>query len=702
MDETPTPNPIMNPSEPQPNAELQQNKVEKASKRKETLKRLLLVSGIAYAGMLFLIVIWALFVAELNLDFFRVFPFSQTAFNRFLFQLMNVMLGILTAASLLISTFWLMKMSMSKKDDAMKKKQSKKRMLMWGGASLLLAFVWLMALIFLGPKLIPEERFSSPILTDPRVTLGLTAPVDIEFDASNLPIDANTYQILSYAWNFGDGSNGTGPMVSHRYTKKAAGDGRYTVSLDVTYMDLRTGEQFNGTFLTEVGIENELVAAAFTAKPQSGELPLNVVFDASASVDPDGEIVAYEWDLDGDGRFDDANGQRVEYEFVQEGTFDVTLRVTDNNGEFNTTTLSIEAGSVGGLRAIVDAPLGENEFYQVGNRYEFSGALSQIRDGNITKYTWDFGDGTVVQSRTVNHTYTKAGLYTVTLTVQDSNGNVDDGTLDLQVIDEGTPPNAKINTQPAASNGTVSGSVPFSLLFDASTSTDQEDDIVEFEWDFDGDGNVDETGDLITHVYEEAGTYLATLIVTDAAGNQSKETLTVLAGAQGLVPKLEVSTNNGEIPLTVEFDASASTYKEGQIVSYEYDFGDGSEIYIGGSTVTYRYNTVGTFNAKLTLVASDGTRKSVTTQIVVRPVALTACFTVNTDSGKSPLFLSVDPSCSQGTVSSYEWNFGDGEISFDRKPPVHTYTKPGTYTVVLEVTSDGGIVDTFEKKIIVN
>ncbi len=711
MEETPSPWQSQEPTAPepaQPETPVTSEKKpeltadQKKAKRKETLKRLALVSGMTYLLVLALILLWAIFFAEQNLDFFRVLPISQAGLGRFLFQLMNFMIGTVVVASLIAATFWMFRSLMAKKEDVAKKKKATRMSIFTGIGFFVLGILWLVAVIILGPKLVPEERFTSPIITDPSVTVGLTAPIDISFDARAIPIDTNTYQVLSYAWNFGDGDNATGPAVTHRYTQKGAGDGRYTVTLDVTYQDLRNGDQFSGSFLTEVGIENDLVAATFTAKPSSGELPLTVSFDASASNDPDGEIVAYEWDLDGDGRFDDAEGVTFEHEFTQEGSFEVTLRVTDNNGEFNTTAQMIEAGSVGGLRAVIDAPLPEGDYYQIDEKYEFNGSLSQINEGNITKYTWDFGDGTTVGSRTANHTFTSSGTFAVTLTVQDSEGNTDEGTMDIQVLDEGTPPSARITTEPVSTSGTVTGGAPFNVTFDAKTSTDPEDDIVEYEWDFDGDGIVDETGDFVSHTYEEVGTFAATLIALDSAGNQDETSVTIEVESQGLVPKLDIDVTNGEIPLTVEFDAAGSIYKEGSIVSYEYDFGDGTDLHIGGSTVTYRYNSVGTFTASVTVVASDGTRGSVDTQIVVRPVALTSCFTVNTDSGKAPLFMSVDPSCTQGTVSTYEWDFGDGEISFDRKPSVHTYTAPGEYTIQLEVTSDDGIVDSFEKDITVN
>ncbi len=243
--------------------------------------------------------------------------------------------------------------------------------------------------------------------------------------------------------------------------------------------------------------------------------------------------------------------------------------------------------------------------------------------------------------------------------------------------------------------------MPLKVSFDASRSTDPDDDIIEYEWDFDNDGTIDQTGDKSTYTYQEIGSYEARLILTDSVGNQDEATVKVEVTEQGIVARLEINQSNGEVPLTVQFDASGSSFKEGSIVAYEYDFGDGSDAYIGGSSVIYRYTNIGTFNASVTVTGSDGSKDSSSVQIVVRPVALTACFTVNTDSGRAPLFVSVDPSCSEGTISTYEWTFGDGAISYDRKPETHSYSTPGTYTIKLEVTSGEGIVSIFENQITV-
>lgn len=696
----PAPTPDANPA-PTPETPKVLMPDEVKAKRKLMLKRLAIVAGSIYGISLVWTFLWAIISYGKDFSLFDYLPISQIGFSAYWMTVFHVQMGLAVSAALIFALVYLLKSLLAKKEEIEKKKRGSKRALIGGLSFLLLAVLWLVGIWFLGPRLMIYQLYKSPIVTTPSVTLGLTSPITISFDASLAPIDTGTYSVLAYTWDFGDGSMANGQVVEHQYTHKATGNGIYTVTLNIEYMDLKSGEQFDYETTTQVVIENEQTAASFVANPDSGEIPLNVTFDATSSFDPDGEIVSYEWDFDGDGRFDDAEGEIVKNTFTQEGTFEITLRVTDNNNQSSTTSMTIEAGSVGGLRAVITPPLSEGETYYTKDDYQFSGSLSQIKTGKIVKYAWDFGDGTKLQSRSVSHAYTKAGTYTVKLTVQDANGNSDESTLEIQVVEEGTPPTAVIKTTPTLSSGKVSGPVPLTVVFDGSTSSDAEKDIVDYSWDFDNDGEIDNTGDKVSYTYEEEGNFEARLITTDSAGNSGETTVKVEVTAQGITARLEIDSSNGEVPLTVKFNASASSYKEGSIVSYTYDFGDGSTAYVGGSNVTYKYTSVGTYTATLTVTGSDGKKDTESVQIVVRPVSLTACFTVNTDTGSAPLFVAVDPSCSQGTITSYSWSFGDGDISFDRKPSVHTYSTAGTYTITLEVTGDTGIVDTITKTLTV-
>jgi outer membrane protein assembly factor BamB len=84
---------------------------------------------------------------------------------------------------------------------------------------------------------------------------------------------------------------------------------------------------------------NQPPGAEFTADPTKGALPLMVFFDASVSFDPDGTIVSYDWDF-GDGTSD--SGNPISHEYIDTGTFTVTLVVTDNKGEESEASTTIE------------------------------------------------------------------------------------------------------------------------------------------------------------------------------------------------------------------------------------------------------------------------------------------------------------------------------------------------------------------------
>jgi len=85
---------------------------------------------------------------------------------------------------------------------------------------------------------------------------------------------------------------------------------------------------------------NQPPQASFTFTPQQGEVPFQVSFDASASSDPDGVIVAYSWDF---GVGEAGEGIRVTHEYRAPGTFQVVLTVVDDRGAEATAEGEVEA-----------------------------------------------------------------------------------------------------------------------------------------------------------------------------------------------------------------------------------------------------------------------------------------------------------------------------------------------------------------------
>lgn len=635
----------------------------------------------------------------------RSLGLDTATFMNSLITLVNVIFGFFSIILFIIAIVGIFRAAMARKDD----KEGRKRSLTLAGASGLLlvfmVFIWVGIYLFLSSRKViaPETVQAVDIVTEPPNTLGLTAPVTIKFDGSKLPIDSRKYEILSFLWNFGDGQTSTVQIPSHTYSTMGSNNGRFDVKVDVSVRDTGTQAESTLTYSTIVTISNVKLNAVFEASPEFGPAPLSVDFDASASSAPAGEIQAYDWDFDNNNTFTDASGSTVSHTFEQVGIYTVNLRVTDNTGQFAIVSKDIEVQGPNLPTAVIDIPTADGKYY-VGTQYSFQGEKSSSPNGKITGYQWDFGDQTPKAStRTATHTYKAAGDYIVALTVTDSEGGKGQTTKTITVENPVGAPIAAFTTVPPQAkegDGFISGTVPFEVSFDGSPSKQEFGQIVDYKWDFDGDGKEDAAGKQVKYVYNTPGNYNATLTVFDAENKEGSTLLVVRVAAQGLQARLAADPVEGVVPLTVVFDASGSSYPAGQIVSYEWEFGDGTPKRIDVSKVTYRYTQIGTFTAKVTAIASDGSRSTAETPVNVRPVPLKACFEASSTQGPAPLTVEFDPRCATGTVAKYSWDFGDGETSRTRKP-THTFANAGSYEVKLEVSDNQNVVDTFTMNILV-
>jgi trimeric autotransporter adhesin len=133
--------------------------------------------------------------------------------------------------------------------------------------------------------------------------------------------------VASYAWNFGDGTTGTGAKPTHLY---AAG-GTYNVTLTVT-----DNQGATGTVTQPITVVPGNIApnASFTYTRDH----LSVTVDGTGSNDPDGSIASYQWDW-GDGSTD--TGAHASHTYATGGTYTVTLTVTDNQGATGVTSQQV-------------------------------------------------------------------------------------------------------------------------------------------------------------------------------------------------------------------------------------------------------------------------------------------------------------------------------------------------------------------------
>jgi len=330
--------------------------------------------------------------------------------------------------------------------------------------------------------------------------------VEVAFDgsASNDP-DGN---IVSYSWDFGDGNTGTGPTPVHTYLT----EGNFNVTLTVT--DNNDATDSASTTATIASEPVNLPPVANANGPDTGTVGVVVSFDGSASSDPDGSITAYNWDF-GDGGT--GTGPTPGHTYASEGPFEVTLTVTDNNGETGTDTTSVTIGPAdANLPPVAD--IGGPYNGTMGVSVSFDGSASHDPDGTIAAYDWDFGDGGTAAGPTPVHTYTQDGTYEVTLVVTDNEDATDSATMTI-VIGVG-------NQAPVADHGgPYKGMVSVDVSCDGSASHDPDGSIVAYDWNF-GDGSQG-SGPTPIHSYANAGMFNVTLTVTDDEGTTDSATTTV-------------------------------------------------------------------------------------------------------------------------------------------------------------------------------
>jgi hypothetical protein len=187
------------------------------------------------------------------------------------------------------------------------------------------------------------------------------------------------------------------------------------------------------------GDRKALKSVEFSARPEAtfetkSESPLmneTVVFDATNSTDTDGNIDAYEWDLDGDGDID-RTGQQVNWTYTEGGsTPDVTLSVTDNAGLQANVSRTLYVN-------VPPAAMFDNSPPEVreNNEVTLDAGNSTDADGSIERYEWDFGaNGTIDATGATVTTVPRSGdTFDVTLVVTDDRGGQDTLTRTIPVL----------------------------------------------------------------------------------------------------------------------------------------------------------------------------------------------------------------------------------------------------------------------------
>jgi len=343
---------------------------------------------------------------------------------------------------------------------------------------------------------------------------------------------------------------------------------------------------------------------------------------------------------------------------------------------------------------------------QVGTSVSFNASGSSDPDGTITLYAWDFDNNGTTDATgiTASRSFGAPGTYTVRLTVTDDDGAT--GTTTRQVSVATVP-----NQSPTASFtfSPTSPQVGTSVSFNASGSNDPDGFLTLYAWDFDNNGTTDATGITASRSFGAPGTYTVRLTVTDDDGATGTTTRQVSVQMPTAPDLLIQSLSNSPLNPTI-----------GQSVTFFFTLQNAGNASAG----LFRVRLTGTASSTQTYVSQLAAGASQPLNLTLPLTAASETFTVTVDdlnqvsesnesnntrsitvtaatpaapvadaggpySGTVGVPISFNGTGSSGSITSYQWSFGDGGTA-SGSTVSHAYGVATTYNVTLTVIGPGG------------
>lgn len=503
------------------------------------------------------------------------------------------------------------------------------------------------------------------VVIDSAVQTGTAPTVDFGFsNAMVCPRTAIDFSSMAapatrWLWQFGDGSSSTEENPSYQYLDS----GRYSVQLTAWNKGCSDSVTKNNIITVLPGLARFRPVFNCTNKRE-------VYFK-------DSSLAAQNWLWNfGDGTTSTA--MQPTHVFGNYQTYTVLL--TTSSGQCTNTDSAI-------IR-IVNDTAGFTVAKKTGCKNELLSFYNAVANkANIAKYTWDFGDGTIDSTSntdTVLHSYENAGLYTVSLTVEDINGCRSTSTQTNSI----TITSPKAAFAPSTAGGCIDQQVQF---IDSSAGR-----IAEWYWNF-GDGNTRRYTAMqatIPHTYGSTGQYYPSLLVVDSLGC-----------ADSIMPALPViisrpvadfvATNFITCPGdTIRFQNTSV----GENLLYEWDFGDNT-----ASTQPLpvkQYTGDGDYTPTLIVRDAFGCTDTVSKTNYIQVKTVTALFTTNDTVGLCIPYRAEFANTSVN-ANSYSWDFGDGGFSSTTHPNYY-YSDAGTYFAKLTARRSATCVSTDSVSIRIN
>ena len=475
-------------------------------------------------------------------------------------------------------------------------------------------------------------------------------------------------EIISYTWNFGDGTNGNGPVISHSYSQP----GIYKVYLNV--VDNSGTKNGRATDNLIVNVNSKPIAKA----GEDIEISVDEMFtlDAGKSYDKDGQIIEYLWKCENEFEI---KGKRIEHSFKEPGKYKIKLSVKDNSQTSSNIATDFKYVVVNSQPV---AKAGD-EVYQTNPEVHFDASQSFDRDGNIIKYSWDFGDGNKSNSKEVAYLYRAPGVYKVTLTVKDNSPALNNKAVTSKIV--------TINSKPIADAGpdlTVAPNEEF--LLTSKNSLDIDGMIKSTVWST--ENNIISDKSSFTYKFSEPGKKEIQLMVLDNSNqNEAIDYDNVIVHVNESPTIIVQNKYLIAIGDTLTLDASKSFDKDGEIIEYKW-FSDG-EVISQKPIIKRNYKSGGKHKIVLSVMDNSKVSNSISKKeieiFVNNPPSNVEIQDIKTCSNL--VKLSANGSFDKDSDKlGYTWILGDG-MTMNGKNIEHRYLNSGVFPVTL-IVDDGNNV----------
>lgn len=465
-----------------------------------------------------------------------------------------------------------------------------------------------------------------------------------------------TPAIVSYEWNFGDGSTATVNNVTHTYLQT----GLFTVNLKITDVNGCMDSIVKNNYIKVVGPK-----AAFAPATPGSCLNAAVTFNDLSTAYGSHPLTTWYWNY-GDGVYDSLTSAPFQHMYSNSGVYSVTLKIKDSFGCTDTTKLD--------NALIISTPVANYMSFDTLSCPGKPVIFQSQSTGNSLTYAWTFGDGGTSTLMNPVHVFTADGNYSINLTVTDVYGCTNTKSISQYII---------VNTPVA--NFSVSDSFttcpPLIMNF-----TNSSQHVQSYVWDF-GDGGGTSSVLSPPHFYSFAGNFSAKLTVTTFGGcTDVKTKQMIVKGPQG---SFKYSPILGCTPLKSLFTATTQSR-----LSFVWDFNDGNTMSTSDSVVSHSYTLPGMYVPKMILTDSGGCNVPINGLDTIKVSGVITSFSADTlircNSGN---VVFTNTTASNDVITGYQWNFGDGATSTDFNP-THFYSTTGLYYPTLITSTQMGCRDT--------